>query len=201
MVLLFYSFLVVVCKLMLFVVFGLLVCVGWYCFLRWFRLYCWYDTVFALATPDQPTAEDLLSLFFSLSEESRAKGAEYLQRATSGKRTATPQPTSQLATPSSPRSQPGASRIRRGSTAWPASRNPRSSSTATTIGCAHEEQPPTRRAAPKRRAPNLPRCEPRLPRPIPGAVRRRHRGVPQPLADRRPGGVNTSKKGSTCPTN
>ena len=38
-------------------------------------------------------------------------------------------------------------------------------------------------------------------RPIPGAVRRRHRGVPQPLADRRPGGVNTSKKGSTCPTN
>jgi pimeloyl-ACP methyl ester carboxylesterase len=44
-------------------------------------LHRWSDTVFALATADQPTAEDLLSLFFSSSEESRAKGAEYLQRA------------------------------------------------------------------------------------------------------------------------
>jgi pimeloyl-ACP methyl ester carboxylesterase len=44
-------------------------------------LHRWSDTVFALATSDQPTAEDLLSLFFSASEESRAKGAEYLQRA------------------------------------------------------------------------------------------------------------------------
>ena len=44
-------------------------------------LHRWSDTVFALATRDQPTAEDLLSLFFSPSEESRAKGAEYLQRA------------------------------------------------------------------------------------------------------------------------
>jgi pimeloyl-ACP methyl ester carboxylesterase len=44
-------------------------------------LHRWSDTVFALATADQPTAEDLLNLFFSPSEESRAKGAEYLQRA------------------------------------------------------------------------------------------------------------------------
>jgi pimeloyl-ACP methyl ester carboxylesterase len=44
-------------------------------------LHRWSDTVYALATADQPTAEDLLSLFFSPSEESRAKGAEYLQRA------------------------------------------------------------------------------------------------------------------------
>src|SRR3954451_18793726 len=44
-------------------------------------LHRWSDTVFALATADQPTAEDLLSLFFSPSEESRAKGTEYLQRA------------------------------------------------------------------------------------------------------------------------
>jgi pimeloyl-ACP methyl ester carboxylesterase len=44
-------------------------------------LHRWSDTVFALATADQPTAEDLLSLFFSPSEESRARGAEYLQRA------------------------------------------------------------------------------------------------------------------------
>src|ERR1700751_1439606 len=41
----------------------------------------WSDTVFTHATADQPTAEDLLSLFFSESDESRAKGAEYLQRA------------------------------------------------------------------------------------------------------------------------
>ncbi len=44
-------------------------------------LHRWSDAVYALATADQPTAEDLLSLFFSPSEESRAKGAEYLQRA------------------------------------------------------------------------------------------------------------------------
>jgi pimeloyl-ACP methyl ester carboxylesterase len=44
-------------------------------------LHRWSDTVFALATADKPTAEDLLSLFFSPSQESRAKGAEYLQRA------------------------------------------------------------------------------------------------------------------------
>ena len=44
-------------------------------------LHRWSDTVFGLATTDEPTAEDLLSLFFSPSAESRAKGAEYLQRA------------------------------------------------------------------------------------------------------------------------
>jgi pimeloyl-ACP methyl ester carboxylesterase len=44
-------------------------------------LHRWSDTVFALATADQPTADDLLNLFFSPSQESRAKGAEYLQRA------------------------------------------------------------------------------------------------------------------------
>jgi pimeloyl-ACP methyl ester carboxylesterase len=44
-------------------------------------LHRWSDPVFALATAQEPTAEDLLSLFFSPSEESRAKGAEYLQRA------------------------------------------------------------------------------------------------------------------------
>ncbi len=44
------------------------------------NLHRWSDAVFALATADQPTAEDLLALFFSQSEKSRAKGAEYLQR-------------------------------------------------------------------------------------------------------------------------
>jgi pimeloyl-ACP methyl ester carboxylesterase len=44
-------------------------------------LHRWSDTVFALATADQPAAEGLLGLFFSPSEASRAKGMEYLQRA------------------------------------------------------------------------------------------------------------------------
>src|ERR1700748_284333 len=43
-------------------------------------LHCWSDDVYALAMPDQPTAEDLLSLFFSGSELSRAKGMESIGR-------------------------------------------------------------------------------------------------------------------------
>ena len=45
------------------------------------NLHRWSDSVFALATADQPTAEGLLDLFFSPSVESRAKGTQYLQRA------------------------------------------------------------------------------------------------------------------------
>src|SRR3954454_24945649 len=43
-------------------------------------LHRWSDEVYALATPDEPTAADLLSLFFSGSESSRAKGMESIQR-------------------------------------------------------------------------------------------------------------------------
>jgi pimeloyl-ACP methyl ester carboxylesterase len=43
-------------------------------------LHRWSDDVYALAMPDQPTAEDLLSLFFSGSEQSRAKGMESIGR-------------------------------------------------------------------------------------------------------------------------
>jgi pimeloyl-ACP methyl ester carboxylesterase len=43
-------------------------------------LHRWSDEVYSLATPDQPTADDLLRLFFSPSEESRAKGLESIQR-------------------------------------------------------------------------------------------------------------------------
>jgi pimeloyl-ACP methyl ester carboxylesterase len=43
-------------------------------------LHRWSEDVYALATPDEPTAEDLLSLFFSGSEQSRAKGMESLGR-------------------------------------------------------------------------------------------------------------------------
>jgi pimeloyl-ACP methyl ester carboxylesterase len=43
-------------------------------------LHRWTDEVYSLATPDEPTADDLLKLFFSPSEQSRAKGMESIQR-------------------------------------------------------------------------------------------------------------------------
>src|SRR3954453_22327788 len=43
-------------------------------------LHRWSDDVYALATPDQPSAEDLLGLFFSSSEQSQDKGLESLGR-------------------------------------------------------------------------------------------------------------------------
>jgi pimeloyl-ACP methyl ester carboxylesterase len=43
-------------------------------------LHRWSDEVYALATPDEPTAEDLLELFSSGAEQSRAKGRESLGR-------------------------------------------------------------------------------------------------------------------------
>ena len=43
-------------------------------------LHRWSEDVYALATSDQPTAEDLLGLFFSASEQSQTKGMESLGR-------------------------------------------------------------------------------------------------------------------------
>src|SRR3954471_1894325 len=43
-------------------------------------LHRWSENVYALATPDEPTGDDLLSLFFAGSEQSRAKGMESLGR-------------------------------------------------------------------------------------------------------------------------
>src|SRR3954453_9428638 len=43
-------------------------------------LHRWTDEVYSLATPDEPTGDDLLGLFFSPSEQSRAKGMESIQR-------------------------------------------------------------------------------------------------------------------------
>ena len=43
-------------------------------------LHRWSEDVHTLATPDQPTAEDLLGLFFSNSDQSQAKGIESLGR-------------------------------------------------------------------------------------------------------------------------
>src|SRR5438270_2773794 len=43
-------------------------------------LHRWSDDVYSLATPDQPTAEHLLGLFFTSSAESRARGMESLGR-------------------------------------------------------------------------------------------------------------------------
>jgi pimeloyl-ACP methyl ester carboxylesterase len=44
------------------------------------NIHRWTDDVYALATPDEVSAERFISLFFSGSEESRAKGMEYLER-------------------------------------------------------------------------------------------------------------------------
>jgi pimeloyl-ACP methyl ester carboxylesterase len=43
-------------------------------------LHRWSDEVYALATADEPTAEHLLGLFFTGSEQSRAKGMESIGR-------------------------------------------------------------------------------------------------------------------------
>jgi pimeloyl-ACP methyl ester carboxylesterase len=43
-------------------------------------LHRWSEDVYALATRDEPTAEDLLGVFFSGSEQSRAKGMESIGR-------------------------------------------------------------------------------------------------------------------------
>jgi pimeloyl-ACP methyl ester carboxylesterase len=43
-------------------------------------LHRWSEDVYALATADEPTAEHLLGLFFSGSEQSRAKGTESIGR-------------------------------------------------------------------------------------------------------------------------
>ena len=44
------------------------------------RIHRWSDDVYALATPDVPNPDGFLRLFFSGSEESRAKGMEYFGR-------------------------------------------------------------------------------------------------------------------------
>jgi pimeloyl-ACP methyl ester carboxylesterase len=44
------------------------------------NIHRWTDDVYALATQDETSADRLISLFFSGSEESRAKGTEYLKR-------------------------------------------------------------------------------------------------------------------------
>ena len=44
------------------------------------RTHRWSDDVYALATPDAPNPAGFLRLFFSGSEDSRAKGMEYFQR-------------------------------------------------------------------------------------------------------------------------
>jgi pimeloyl-ACP methyl ester carboxylesterase len=44
------------------------------------NIHSWTDDVYALATPDEVSPDGLIRLFFSGSEESRAKGMEYLER-------------------------------------------------------------------------------------------------------------------------
>jgi pimeloyl-ACP methyl ester carboxylesterase len=44
------------------------------------NIHRWSDDVFTLATPDQPNPDGFIKLFFSGSEESRARGMQYLAR-------------------------------------------------------------------------------------------------------------------------
>jgi pimeloyl-ACP methyl ester carboxylesterase len=44
------------------------------------NIHRWTDDVYALATPDEVSADRFISLFFSGSQESRAKGMKYLKR-------------------------------------------------------------------------------------------------------------------------
>src|SRR4051794_2491191 len=95
-------------------------------------LHRWSEDVYALATPDQPIAEDLLGLFFSSSEQSQTKGLESLGRLYQREVDRMSRPTWPRATRSLPRSPPGASPTSRSSTVLPASPSRRSSPTATT---------------------------------------------------------------------
>jgi pimeloyl-ACP methyl ester carboxylesterase len=95
-------------------------------------LHRWTDDVYALATPDDTSAERFLKLFFSGSAESQAKGHEYLARAYARKNDRDA-PTD-LACRDAQLAAITAWGIpsRRSSTGSPASRNPPSSPSATT---------------------------------------------------------------------
>ena len=95
-------------------------------------LHRWTEDVYTLATADQPTAEDLLSLFFTSSDQSQARGMESLGRLYNARSTVTNRPTWPLATRSSPQSPPGVSPTSRSSTVLPASPSRRLSPMATT---------------------------------------------------------------------
>ena len=95
-------------------------------------LHRWSDDVYAHAAADVTEPDTPSMLFFSGSEESRAKGMEYLQRTQSRRTTATNRRTWRPATRSSLRSLRGGSPIRRSSTGWRESSSRPSSPSATT---------------------------------------------------------------------
>ena len=134
-------------------------------------LHRWSDDVYALATPDEPTAEDLLELFFSGSEQSRAKGMESLERLFQ-REVDRDEPTD-LATRDAQLAAITA-RAFRTSRSSPSCRH-----NATDAGRqrrqrhddAHTKQPPARRAPRKRRAADLSGRRPRVPERTRGGVR------------------------------
>ena len=137
----------------------------------------WSDEVYALATPDVSNAEGFVKLFFSGSDESRAKGMEFLQRAYA--RSVDRDAQTDLATRDAqlaahhPLGNPGSIEARAPGGDRPAgARRERRQR----LDDAHREQPSPRRAPAQRPAAHLPRLGPRLSRPVPRALRRaRHR--------------------------
>ena len=74
----------------------------------------WISDVARIANAENNRPEDLLSLFFEVTETSRQKGQEYLQRFTPARKPATSPTASMCATPSTTRSRNGASPTRPG---------------------------------------------------------------------------------------
>ena len=136
-------------------------------------LHRWSDDVYAHAAADEPTPEHALHVFFSGSEESRAKGMEYLQR-TQSRQDDRDEPTD-LATRDAQLAAitawgiPDSSKLNRlAGIIQP---------TFVAIGD-NDTMMHTKNSqlladqTPQRPPPDLRRREPRLPQPVPGAVRR-----------------------------
>jgi pimeloyl-ACP methyl ester carboxylesterase len=139
----------------------------------------WTDDVYALATPDVPSPGGFVSLFFSGSEESRAKGMEYLKRITA--REVDRDDPTDLATRDAQLTAitrwgiPDPSKLSR----LAAITQPTFVANGERHDDDHREQPPARPPPAERPATDLSRLGSRLPGSIPRAIRRPRQGVSQ----------------------
>jgi hypothetical protein len=92
------------------------------------KIHRWSDDVYALAARDVPDADHFVKLFFSGSEESRAKGMDFLKRISA--RQVDPDQQTDLATRNWRRSRAGGSPTRQSS---PASRRSPSRHSSPTV--------------------------------------------------------------------
>src|SRR3954454_15608071 len=95
-------------------------------------LHRWTDEVYSLATPDEPTGDDLCACSSPPRRKAAPRAWSRSSGSMAGRPTAISRLTSRRATRSSRQSRPGASRTHPSSTVWPESRSRRSSPTATT---------------------------------------------------------------------